>query len=377
MQDINYDTDLSTTMHSLPDVIHDRSYVETLFGFKRMSILGITLVHEHLTSNFISYMQKLPRNCLLQDAHQDLCLSNIGNVKRYPYGYSKNLCLSPNESQLMIDELFSFKFAGGKTIVEMSSYGLNRNVRLLKSYSKMTNTHIIVGTGYYTAQSQPTSRLFMTSEELYINMLKEFSDGIRDCNDVHPAFIGEVGISWPIHDFERKSIIATGQIQEQLGCPVSFSPVNFNFARNDIIAPYEILRIYEEAGGCSRKAIMSHIQHAFPDKKELMKFVSLTNCFIQFDSFSENSICYQDNQFFEVPLNIQKYLNNISYLKQVNQLDRVLISHDIHTKNKLVSYGGQGYSYIFNNIVPPLLKRGFNIHEIRQILIENPHNWLQ
>lgn len=54
-------------------------------------------------------------------------------------------------------------------------------------------------------------------------------------------------------DFEKKTIRATGEVQAQLGCPVSFHP-----GRNPK-APFEIIRLYLEAGGAADKAIMSHL----------------------------------------------------------------------------------------------------------------------
>lgn len=53
--------------------------------------------------------------------------------------------------------------------------------------------------------------------------------------------------------FEKRAIQATGEVQQQLKCPVSFHP-----GRN-AAAPSEIMRIYQEAGGDARKAILSHL----------------------------------------------------------------------------------------------------------------------
>lgn len=54
-------------------------------------------------------------------------------------------------------------------------------------------------------------------------------------------------------DFEKRAIRATGEIQEVLGCGVSFHP------GRDAEAPFEIMRLYLEAGGRADKAIMSHV----------------------------------------------------------------------------------------------------------------------
>jgi len=57
-----------------------------------------------------------------------------------------------------------------------------------------------------------------------------------------------------VSDFERRAIIATGEVQAQLGCPVSFHPGRHPEA------PFEIIRLYQEAGGDVKKAVMSHLE---------------------------------------------------------------------------------------------------------------------
>lgn len=60
----------------------------------------------------------------------------------------------------------------------------------------------------------------------------------------------------PISAFEVKTIEATGALQDESGCPVSFHP------GRDAEAPAEIMRIYTEAGGDPKKAVMSHLDSA-------------------------------------------------------------------------------------------------------------------
>jgi phosphotriesterase-related protein len=57
--------------------------------------------------------------------------------------------------------------------------------------------------------------------------------------------------------------------------------------------------------------------------------------------------------------------------------DRVLMSHDIHTKHRLVEYGGHGFSHIINNILPRLVDRDVSDADLETITVENPKNWLQ
>ena len=59
---------------------------------------------------------------------------------------------------------------------------------------------------------------------------------------------------WKHKDFERKSIQASAEAQEATGAPVSFHP------GRDPKSPFEIMRIFAEAGGNPRKAICSHLE---------------------------------------------------------------------------------------------------------------------
>jgi phosphotriesterase-related protein len=56
-------------------------------------------------------------------------------------------------------------------------------------------------------------------------------------------------------------------------------------------------------------------------------------------------------------------------------LERILISHDICYKTRLVEYGGHGYGHIFENVVP-LMRRDFTEREIDTILVEQPRRLL-
>lgn len=66
----------------------------------------------------------------------------------------------------------------------------------------------------------------------------------------------------------------------------------------------------------------------------------------------------------------------LSFLVKEGYEDRIVIAHDIHTKNRLTKYGGHGYSHILRNIVPKMLSRGISQNQVDKILIDNPKQWL-
>jgi len=56
--------------------------------------------------------------------------------------------------------------------------------------------------------------------------------------------------------------------------------------------------------------------------------------------------------------------------------DRILLSQDVCHKIELKKYGGTGYSYVLEFVVPELTRLGVTAEQIHKILVENPRRVL-
>jgi len=63
-------------------------------------------------------------------------------------------------------------------------------------------------------------------------------------------------------------------------------------------------------------------------------------------------------------------------LVQAGYLNRLLLSQDVCTKTMLKAYGGMGYSYVLEFVVPELKRLGIMEDQIGKILVENPRRVL-
>lgn len=77
-----------------------------------------------------------------------------------------------------------------------------------------------------------------------------------------------------------------------------------------------------------------HVQGTL-NEEQLLEFADATKCYIQFDLFGVECSYYQLNPLVAMPSDAQR-IDLIALLKKENQLHRVLMSHDIHTKHRLV-----------------------------------------
>ena len=95
---------------------------------------------------------------------------------------------------------------------------------------------------------------------------------------------------------------------------------------------------------------------------------------LEWDLFGQESSYYRLSDI-DMP-NDAVRLRAIRALIERGHLARVVISHDICYRSRLVSCGGHGYGHIFANVVPMMQQRGYSEAEIDAILVRNPRRLL-
>ncbi|XP_072781597.1 N-acetyltaurine hydrolase isoform X2 [Taeniopygia guttata] len=292
--------------------------VQTVLGPVEPDCLGYTLTHEHLTMDYSScFCPPSPGQEPLSNGPIEM--KNLFWIKQNPYSHKENLLLY-QETDAVREELLHFKAAGGGTIVENTTTGIGRDMNTLKKLAEETGVHIIAGAGFYVDSTHSSQTQAMTVEQLTEIIVDEVLKG-ADGTNIKCGVVGEIGCSWPLTPSEHRVLQATAQAQAQLGCPVIIHP-----GRNSD-SPLQIIRILQEAGADASKTVMSH-------------------------------------------------LDRIRMLIDEGYEDRILMAHDVHTKNRLMKYGGHGYSHILKNIIPKMLIRGISQDKIDKILLANPKRWL-
>ncbi|KAK3921547.1 Phosphotriesterase-related protein [Frankliniella fusca] len=344
------------------------SVVQSVLGPVAADKLGRTLTHEHLSLNYGDFY-RAPPSVFKSEIERSLSLDNIGLIKQYPYASKENITFFGAEvDAAVLYDVNLFKLAGGGTIVENTTHGLKRQVKQMENISKNTGVNIIAGCGYYLDNTQSGSVRAMSEEDMFNSMVSEMTVGCADYPSVKCGVIGEVASDWPITDFEKRAIRATAQAQNYLRCPVTFHP-----GRNPE-APFEIMRLYLEAGGSVNRAIMSHLERTFVEKEQFLEFAKLGS-FCQLDLFGTECSWYQLHTNFDMPSDAER-IKIFSWFKGEGNIEQLLGSHDIHTRHRLVKFGGHGYAHLFANVVPKMIMRGFTQEEVDTITIENPRAWL-
>uniref|UniRef100_A0A3Q3N011 N-acetyltaurine hydrolase n=1 Tax=Mastacembelus armatus TaxID=205130 RepID=A0A3Q3N011_9TELE len=327
--------------------------VQTVLGLVDPDQLGRTMTHEHLTMSFeCCYFP--PHSGDEAVAENPFQMQHMDWLRQNPYSSHENLLLQ-QETSAVRDELLN------------TTTGIDRDLPTLRQLSKDTGVHIIAGAGYYVDCTHSETTKKMSVEKLSDIIVSEVLHG-ADGTDIRCGVIGEIGTGWPITESEKKVLRATAHAQAQLGCPVIIHP-----GRNPA-APAEIIRILQEAGGDISKTVMSHMDRTIFDKGELLEFGKLGS-YLEYDLFGIEMLNYPFNLEVDMPSDNQR-VQTLAMLLKEGYEDKLLMAHDIHTKNRLTKYGGHGYSHILKNIVPKMLTRGITQHQVDKILIDNPKHLL-
>jgi phosphotriesterase-related protein len=72
-------------------------------------------------------------------------------------------------------------------------------------------------------------------------------------------------------------------------------------------------------------------------------------------------------------------LARMSFLMELLDLgyaDQLLVSHDVCSKLQLSRYGGLGYAHLSETIIPTLEQRGLSPELARQLMVDNPAEYL-
>jgi len=337
--------------------------VMTVLGEISADELGLVLPHEHLLWEMFCFLNEEPREIQEKEKlRQPVKLENRGHVVYHAEEYADNLCLT--DINVAIEEALNFKFAGGKTICDLTNKNWGRDPRALFQIAISTGLNVIMGSSNYVSVSCSNEDKKMSIDQIKNEIINEFKNGVGSTG-IKPGIIGEVGAADINDDFEMRNLRASGMAQCELDCPMNIHPAVWTKDG------HKILDILEEVGVDLNKVVLSHFDGKIDDY-DYADSIAKRGVYVEYDSFGA-SMMLSNKKF--LPCDTERIRAVMEMVKRGN-INRILISHDICFKIEMTKWGGHGYSHILENIVPRLRQEGLKDDKIKRILLENPKRWL-
>lgn len=318
------------------------------------SALGSVLMHEHVLCD-------LTNPAWRGAASPDL---DFTGPERFEIDYRPMV----NGHHRLVDEdaaahdLLAFRQAGGATIVDLTTGGIGPDPEGLARLARRTGVNIVLGAGFYTDAYVDEATREAPAERLAEHIVSQITQGAWG-TDIRCGIIGEIGVSWPMTPFERRSLIAGAMAQRMTGAAINVHPGRHPQAAS------EICDVLEDAGADLSRVIISHMDRTHPE--DVGAVVALARrCIVEYDFFGIETSNYWMG-VVDLP-NDWMRLRALRALFEAGLQDRVCISHDICTRSRLLLNGGHGYRHILRNVRPLMRDRGWRDAEIDMLLVDTP-----
>jgi phosphotriesterase-related protein len=332
--------------------------VDTVLGPVTAAELGPTLIHEHL---FVDARTPAQRE---ESRHRDpLALHNYYLARRND---DNPHCLVLDSVGEAADELRHFAGAGGRTLVEVTPICLGRQPARLAEVSRASGVNVVMGGGFYDHEYHDARVHEWPVEQLTELIVSDCVDGVpsdRQGVAVKAGVIGEIGLSWPMVECERKALVAASRAQARTGRALIIHP-----GRHPA-APREALEVASSAGADPARVVMSHLDRTLDDPAAVAE-LARAGAFVSFDLFGHESSFYPYSDF-AMPNDAMR-LKLIRAVADLGFDQRIVVSQDVYSKAYWVRYGCEGYAHILRDVVPVMDRFGIDETLRLRLLVENP-----
>jgi len=328
--------------------------------------LGVTSTHEHVYIDLSGFYHEKEQTGY-NGAADKVEISALGILNRDPYALRDNLLLADESEQL--EELMYFKRAGGCSVVDATSVGINRNPEKLRRAAEKIGLNIVCGTGYYVGPTHGDWVKNADARELAKVMINEIRNGIEG-TDVRAGVIGEIGVSEYFTESERKTLQAAALAYRETGAPV--------MAHINPWTEYgvEAARTLLDGGVKPGKLCVCHVD--VENKKPYIDELLDMGVYVEFDNFGKEYYVDRSARRFGYGsfARDEARVALIAELISEGRLCQLLLSCDVCLKTLLHRYGGWGYDHVLTNIRPMLLEAGVTSEAIETMLVSNPARYL-
>jgi phosphotriesterase-related protein len=251
----------------------------------------------------------------------------------------------------MIEEVRFYKEAGGNTLVDVTLEHIGRDPEKLRRVSEATDVHIVMGTGFYREPYYPEYVNKTSTNELAKYMINEIKNGVGDTG-IKPGIIGEIGIdkTW-IQGVEERVIRAAARAHRASGLPITIHTPSY------MSLPF--FEIFDEEGVAAERIVFGHLDNTL--ELDEMERVLATGAYVQFDLIGLDWINTDARR-----------AKLLAELIRKGHKDRLLMSLDLGTRNRLITNGGAGFPHLIKNFLPLLRQEGVDEETIRHITHTNP-----
>ena len=161
----------------------------TVRGSVDPSAISIVSPHEHIFVDIRNQYTEPENRSRRKRGRERVNIKNLDTLSRDPYAVKDNLVL--DKVRVARQELMCFKDAGGEGLVDATPVGIGRVPLALRKISESTGLHIVMGCGYYTADTHPADMEDKSIEQIEAEIISDIQEGVGETG-IRAGVIGEI-----------------------------------------------------------------------------------------------------------------------------------------------------------------------------------------
>ncbi len=257
-----------------------------------------------------------------------------------------------DDVDLAVSELRHLDATPVRTVVDVTSVGLGRDLETLRQIALATGLNIVAGCGWYRDPYLPQEVFDKTSDDLADILVSEITGGSA-AGGIRPGIIGEIGAyTDPMTPAEERVLRAGAFAQVETGVAV------YTHAARSTVG-IDQARILLRVGVPPERIVIGHAD-TVPRKEYWSELLDM-GVTLGFDTVRPH-----------YPYDVEVRIAGLVWLAERGSLDRVVVSNDVCFRSHLRAFDGGGYPYCATDFFDSLRKVGFGDQEFRTIFHENP-----
>jgi phosphotriesterase-related protein len=262
-----------------------------------------------------------------------------------------------HDEDVLAEELGGYAALGGRTVVDLTLPGMGRDVAGVRALAERTGLTVVVATGwyrepYYPAAAQVDRR---SVGSLADEMVREVEEGI-DGTGIRAGVIGEIGVdkAW-VSAQEERVCRAAGRAQARTGLAVTTHALLSRVGLDQ-------LDLLEAEGADPSRVVIGHCDWT-PDLDFYLEVVR-RGATVQLDSWGHPDALSRGLE--------DRVLTLLLELLHRGLERKVLLSQDVCYVENLKAFGGRGYTYLQEEVLPRLADAGVPPDVVAEITVGNP-----
>ncbi|NNH04013.1 phosphotriesterase [Microbacterium ulmi] len=311
--------------------------VETSTGSVPASALGFTLMHEHVFS------------------------LNAEMRLQYPWDEEAMVARA-------VETLTDLRDLGVSTIVDLTVFGLGRDVPRIRRISRESGLQIVVATGIYTMRDMPTyfrNRHLADPGFLADFFVREIEDGIAD-TQIRPAILKCVTDRFGLTEDVEAILRATARAHRRTGVPVSTH--SDSGTRQGLVQQ----RVFDEEGVDLTRVVIGHVGDS--TDLDYIEELLAAGSTVGMDRFGDDQV---------TPAAAR--MDVVAELCRRGYASQIVLGHDTNVESdhtstrmraRIPALRNWRYSYIPSTVVPGLRARGVSEADLHAMTVHNPRRIL-